>query len=109
MIRRPPRSTLFPYTTLFRSLHPALFGFRYEGGEGPDPRDSAPYVPRGVVVRDAFPWDGDRPPPTPRSDTGIYEVYVKGATTRHPDVPPALRGTYAGLAHPALVAHPPAL
>jgi glycogen operon protein len=62
-------------------------------------------VPRGVVVRDAFPWDGDRSPATPWSDTVIYEVHVKGATIRHPDVPPALRGTYAGLAHPAFVEH----
>jgi isoamylase len=70
-----------------------------------DPHDSAPYVPRGVVVHDPFPWDGDRPLHTSWSDTVIYEVHVKGATAQHPDVPPHLRGTYAGLAHPAFVEH----
>ncbi|MGR6965678.1 glycogen debranching protein GlgX [Geodermatophilus sp. URMC 61] len=104
----PAKLLLDPYARAVdgdQSLHPALFGFRYESGEGRDPRDSAPYVPRGVVVRDAFPWDGDRSPATPWSDTVIYEVHVKGATIRHPEVPPALRGTYAGLAHPAFVKH----
>ncbi len=104
----PAKLLLDPYARAIdgdQIPHPALFGFRYEGGEGPDPRDSAPYVPRGVVVRDAFPWDGDRSPATPWSDTVIYEVHAKGATIRHPDVPPALRGTYAGLAHPAFVEH----
>jgi isoamylase len=108
----PAKLLLDPYARALdgdQSLHPALFGFRHEGGEGPDPRDSAPYVPRGVVVRDSFPWDGDRSPATPWSDTVIYEVHVKGATARHPEVPPALRGTYAGLAHPAFVEHLQAL
>ncbi len=70
-----------------------------------DPADSAPFVPRGVVVHDSFPWDGDALLQTPWSDTVVYEVHVKGATMRHPDVPPELRGTYAGLAHPAFVEH----
>ena len=62
-------------------------------------------MPRGVVVHDPFPWDGDRPLRTSWSDTVIYEVHVKGATAQHPDVPAQLRGTYAGLAHPAFVEH----
>ena len=62
-------------------------------------------MPRGVVVHDPFPWDGDRPLRTSWSDTVIYEVHVKGATAAHPDVPPHLRGTYAGLAHPAFIEH----
>ncbi|HYO35206.1 MAG TPA: glycogen debranching protein GlgX, partial [Geodermatophilus sp.] len=86
-------------------LDPALFGSRPDAPGTADGRDSAPFVPRGVVVHDSFPWDGDRRPMTPWSDTVIYEVHVKGATMRHPDVPPALRGTYAGLAHPAFVEH----
>ena len=67
-----------------------------------DDQDSAPHVPRGVVVHDTFPWDGDRPLRTSWSDTVIYEVHVKGATMRHPDVPPQLRGTYAGPGAPGV-------
>jgi isoamylase len=114
----PAKLLLDPYARAVDgdlTLDPALFGYVESAPEGgraesvPDPRDSAPYVPRGVVVHDSFPWDGDRPPATPWSDTVIYEVHVKGATMRHPDVPPALRGTYAGLAHPAFIAHLQAL
>ena len=70
-----------------------------------DPRDSAPHVPWSVVVDASFPWGDDRPPRTPWHETVIYETHVRGFTARHPDVPEALRGTYAGLAHPAAVEH----
>jgi isoamylase len=70
-----------------------------------DDRDSAPFVPRSVVVRDGFDWAGDRPPGTPWADTVIYELHVRGFTRLHPDIPEHLRGTYAGLAHPAAVQH----
>src|SRR5690242_14725679 len=88
-------------------LHPALFGYPGDAvdSQTPDQLDSAPYVPRGVVIHDEFPWGSDRRPGTSWSDTVIYEVHVKGATMCHPDVPPALRGTYAGIAHPAFVEH----
>jgi isoamylase len=105
---------LDPYTRAVDgelTLHPSLFGHPGDAVDSgaPDTADSAPYVPRGVVVHDPFPWDGDSPPGIPWSDTVIYEVHVRGATMRHPDVPPALRGTYAGLAHPAFVEHLQAL
>ncbi|MCC5035648.1 glycogen debranching protein GlgX [Streptomyces sp. WAC 00631] len=73
-----------------------------------DGRDSAPYVPKGVVVADESPgdeWADDRRPKTPWADSVIYELHVRGFTMRHPDVPEHLRGTYAGLAHPAAVGH----
>ncbi|MCH0538033.1 glycogen debranching protein GlgX [Streptomyces sp. MUM 203J] len=70
-----------------------------------DERDSAPYVPKGVVVHDDDDWAEDRRPKTPWADSVIYELHVKGFTRRHPGVPEALRGTYAGLAHPAAVEH----
>jgi isoamylase len=70
-----------------------------------DHRDSAPFVPKSVVVRDDFDWKGDRPPATPWDDTVIYELHVRGFTKNHPEVPPELRGTYAGLAHPAVVSY----
>ncbi|MEU7733305.1 glycogen debranching protein GlgX [Streptomyces griseus] len=70
-----------------------------------DDRDSAPFVPKGVVVRDDDDWVEDRRPKTPWADSVIYELHVRGFTKLHPDIPPELRGTYAGLAHPAAIAH----
>ncbi|WP_405761798.1 glycogen debranching protein GlgX [Streptomyces sp. NBC_01420] len=70
-----------------------------------DERDSAPYVPKGVVVHDDDDWADDRRPKTPWADSVIYELHVKGFTKRHPGIPEELRGTYAGLAHPAAIGH----
>ncbi|WP_426749536.1 glycogen debranching protein GlgX [Myxococcus sp. Y35] len=71
-----------------------------------DTRDDAAAVPKGVVLGpDTFDWEGDAPPNVPWHDTLIYEVHVKGFTKLHPRVPEALRGTYAGLAHPASIEH----
>ncbi|ERN41022.1 glycogen debranching enzyme GlgX [Rubidibacter lacunae KORDI 51-2] len=67
--------------------------------------DSAGYVPKCVVVDEHFDWEGDRHPQTPWHETIVYEVHVKGFTQLKPDIPPHLRGTYAGLAHPAAIAH----
>ena len=64
----------------------------------PDGRDSAPFVPKGVVIDPRFDWQGDRPPGTPWHRSVLYETHVKGMTARHPGVPADLRGTYAGLA-----------
>jgi len=63
-----------------------------------DTRDSASGMPKCRVVDPAFTWHDDAPPRTPWKDTVIYELHVKGFTKLHPDVPPQLRGTYAGLA-----------
>ncbi|MEU6235023.1 glycogen debranching protein GlgX [Kitasatospora sp. NPDC047058] len=70
-----------------------------------DNRDSAPYVPRSVVVHDDDDWYDDQRPKTPWAETVLYEMHVRGFTMRHPDIPPPLRGTYAGLAHPAAIGH----
>ncbi|GAB3434977.1 glycogen debranching protein GlgX [Phycicoccus ginsengisoli] len=67
--------------------------------------DSAGSVPRCVVVEDRFDWGDDRPPHHPLADSVLYEAHVKSLTRLHPDVPEHLRGTYAGLCHPAVVAH----
>jgi glycogen operon protein len=67
--------------------------------------DSAGHVPLSVVVDPTYDWRGDTPPRRPWSETVLYELHVKGFTAQHPDVPEELRGTYAGLAHPAAIAH----
>lgn len=86
----------------------ALFG--YEVGH-PDAdlsfneADSAPFIPKSVVINPNFDWEDDKPPKTPYYNTIIYEAHVKGFTKLHPDVPANLQGTYAGLAHPASIAY----
>ncbi len=67
--------------------------------------DSAQYMPKAVVTNPFFDWRGDAPLRHPWHDTVVYEMHVKGFTARHPDVPEELRGTYAGLAHPAAIEH----
>jgi glycogen operon protein len=86
--------------------HDALFG--YEIGNpaadlSQERRDSAAFIPKGIVIDPVFDWQGDRAPRTPWHETVIYELHVKGMTIRHPDVPPPLRGTYAGLASSAML------
>jgi glycogen operon protein len=70
-----------------------------------DDRDSAPFVPHGVVVDERFDWGDDRRPAIPWSRSVLYEAHVRGLTMRLPGVPEPLRGTYAGLAHPATLEH----
>ena len=70
-----------------------------------DDRDSAPHMPRCVIVDTEFDWGADDFPRRSLTQSLIYEVHVKSATRLHPGVPPELRGTYAGLAHPAFVDH----
>ena len=70
-----------------------------------DPRDSAPFVPKSVVVDESFDWGTDASPNVPWSQTIIYEAHVKGATKLLDAVPEDLRGTYAGLAHPGFIEH----
>ncbi len=104
----PAKLLLDPYA---RSIagevqwHPAVYGHVAGDPSQPDGQDSAPYVPRSVLTGGEFDWGDDRPPGRPMADSIFYEVHVKGFTKLHPDVPDELRGTFAGLAHPAAVAH----
>jgi glycogen operon protein len=90
------------------NLEGPIFGYRLGAPEGDlayDDRDSAPSMPRSVVVGNHFDWEGDRPPAHAWHRSVIYEVHVKGFTKRHPEVPPELRGTYLGMASPAAIDH----
>ncbi len=83
-----------------------VFGYTFGDPDGPpNELDSAASVPRSVVASPFFDWGDDRHPRTPWHETVIYEAHVKGLTKLHPDVPEELRGTYAGLAHPAVIDH----
>jgi len=99
---------LDPYAKALDGLEdPGRGIFAYRLGSPQEDRergeDEARGVPLGVVIDPRFDWGGDRAPNTPLHETVLYETHVKGLTMRHPDVPEALRGTYAGLACPALV------
>jgi isoamylase len=105
----PTKLLLDPYATAIDGevrWDPAVFGYplggddldRYDG-------DSAPFVPRSVVTNPWFEWGDDRRLRIPWHETVLYECHVKGLTMRHPEIPGHLRGTYAGMAHPAVIAH----
>ena len=83
----------------------ACFLYHFADEASRNDLDSAAHVPRSVVADPRFDWGSDRPPATPLHDTIIYEAHVKGFTARHPEIPAPLRGTYAGLGHPAAIAH----
>lgn len=76
-----------------------------DGAASPDPRDSAPCVPRCLVIDTGFDWGSDRPPRVPWSDTLIYEAHVRGLTQSFPGLEPKLRGSYAALGEAAVIAH----
>ncbi|SDH10130.1 glycogen debranching protein GlgX [Nitrosomonas sp. Nm132] len=84
----------------------AVFLYRFGKGleaQNNSDSDSAPFMPRSVVHQPHFEWNGDRRLQIPWHETVIYETHVKGLTARHPDIPPEIRGTYAALAHPAII------
>ncbi|MEE8600872.1 glycogen debranching protein GlgX [Euzebya tangerina] len=83
----------------------AVFAYHFDDPDSFNETDSAPYVPRSIVVNPYFDWEGDRLLRTPMHQTVIYEVHVKGFTATHPDVPEELRGTYAGLATEPVITH----
>ena len=84
----------------------AVFPHFFNNPDGPpNDKDSAPFVPKSVVINPYFDWGNDRHPRTPSHETIVYEAHVKGFSIRHPDVTEELRGTYAGLAHPKAVEH----
>ncbi len=83
----------------------ALYGYDFGDPDSRNDDDSAPHMTYGVVINPFFDWEGDRTLHVPYNETVIYEAHVKGLTQLHPDVPEELRGTYAGLAHPAVTGH----
>lgn len=84
---------------------PAVFGHDQDNPSEPNVEDSAPFVPRSVIVDRSFDWEDDTAPKTPLHRTVIYETHVRGLTMTHPAVDPALRGTYAGMASTPIIDH----
>jgi len=86
----------------------SLWGYRI-GDEAADlsfdERDSAAFAPLAIVVDQAFTWGDDRPPKNDMHKTIIYELHVRGFTMQHPEIPPELRGSYAGVASEPAIRH----
>jgi isoamylase len=104
----PAKLLLDPYARAIEgeiTWHKAVFPYVWGHEDQASRLDSAPYVPRSLVINPYFDWGSDRLPRIPLNESIIYEVHVKGFTKLHPDVPDELRGTYAGLAHPAATDH----
>ena len=83
----------------------ALFDYYWSEPRKRNTTDSSPYMPKNIVINPFFDWGNDRPPRIPYHETVIYEAHVRGLTLRHPEVPLHQRGTYAGVAHPAVIEH----
>ncbi|MFE4395585.1 MULTISPECIES: glycogen debranching protein GlgX [Streptomycetaceae] len=83
----------------------SVYGYHFGAPERRNDLDSAPHTMHSVVINPYFDWGTDRPPRTDYHRTVIYEAHVKGLTRLHPGIPEEIRGTYAGLAHPAVIEH----
>lgn len=105
----PAKLLLDPYAKALTGRiewNEALFPYEFaKGPEHPSDTDNSPFLPRCLVHQPYFDWNGDRQLRIPWQDTIIYETHVKGLTMTHPGVPEELRGTYAGLAHPAIITY----
>jgi isoamylase len=105
----PSKLLLDPYARAIEGQpqwNEALYGYRFGDPDGaPSGVDSAPFMPKSVVVNPYFDWSDDRPPRTPWNDTIVYETHIKGFTKLHPGVHEKLGGTYSGLASPAAIQH----
>lgn len=86
--------------------HDSLFGYKVGDPEEDlsfSEDDSAPFIPKCVVIDGRFNWGNDRAPKIPYHLSTIYEMHVKGFTQMNPGIPPEIRGTYSGIAHPASI------
>jgi glycogen operon protein len=83
----------------------AMFSYEFDDPDTRNDDDSASSMLLGVVVNPFFDWTGDHIPKIPYAESVIYEAHVKGLTELHPDIPEELRGTYAAIAHPAIIEH----
>ena len=104
----PAKLLLDPYAKAVSgtvSFGPEVLGQDAADPGKPSTLDSAGHVPRSLVVDPEFAWQDDQRPWYRYADSVLYEIHVKGFTMRHPDIPPQLRGTYAGLGHQAAIAY----
>ncbi|GAB4091874.1 glycogen debranching protein [Flaviaesturariibacter terrae] len=107
----PNKLLIDPYAKALSGIvqwHDAVYGYKLGHKDGDlsfSKTDSASYMPKSVVIDTSFDWEGDTPPRTPYHKSIIYEAHVKGLTWKHPEIPEAIRGTYAAIAHPVIIGH----
>ncbi len=104
----PAKLLLDPYAKAIDGQidgHESLFSYRFKDPKKFNDDDSAGHTMLSVVINPFFDWGHDRPPRREYHDTVFYEMHVKGLTMTHPDVPEEIRGTYAAVAHPAIIEH----
>ena len=103
----PSKLLLDPYSRAVQGevkWDQAVFTYSFDNPDGPlNEADSAPFMPKSVVINPYFDWSDDRHPRTRWHETIIYEVHVKGFSKNLPEIPEELRGTYAALAHPKAI------
>jgi isoamylase len=86
----------------------ALFGYEVNNPDSDlsfNRKDSAPFLPKCVVIKEDFDWENDEPLNIPFHESIIYEAHIKGLTYLHPEIPDDIKGTYAAIAHPAIINH----
>ena len=105
----PNKLLLDPYAKSIAGTykwHDALFGYDIKSTKKDltfSATNSAPYVPKGVVIDPTFDWEDDESPNYRYHESIIYEAHVKGLTKLHPDIPEEIRGTYAAVSHPVMI------
>ena len=104
----PAKLLLDPYARAIEGTfdwNQSVFSYNFDNHDEIDTSDSAASTPRSLVVNPFFDWATDQPLQLPWAETVIYEAHVKGATMNHPGIEEELRGSYAGIAHPAFIDH----
>ena len=104
----PSKLLLDPYAKAIDGMidgDESLFSYRFADANAFNDADSLGHTMLSVVTTPYFDWGHDRPPNHEYHDSVIYEMHVKGLSMTHPDVPEAVRGTYAGIGHPAIIEH----
>ena len=107
----PHKLLIDPYAKAISGViqwHDALFGYvmgSEEADLGMSELDSAPFIPKGVVIDEKYDWEGEEPLDVPYHQSIIYEAHVKGFTMMHPEIPEEIRGTYAGMSHPVTLTY----
>ena len=103
----PNKLLIDPYAKAIAGIirwHESLYGYNWcEDDLSYNELDSAPFIPKCVVIDPKFDWGNDRPPKIPYHTSVIYEMHVKGFTKCHPDIPENIRGTYSAIAHPVTI------
>ena len=108
LVCNPAKLLVDPYAKAIEGTitwGPEVYGHHAGRPDEADPRDSAPFMPKSVVIDPGFDWEGDVRPDIALHHSVVYETHVRGMSITHPDVPTELRGTYAGMVTEPILEH----